>query len=117
PALPVRHRRDSSAMDDLDARVVRIDTAITEIDNDLLRCAADVLEKNARLLELRRQGVPVVRVARESARTDDESLTMRDGDARLHTELVGLACLPLADALDLDRKSTRLNSSHVKISY
>jgi len=31
-------------MDDLHCRIVGVDTAIAQIDDDLLRCAADVLE-------------------------------------------------------------------------
>lgn len=59
------HRLEPTTVQDLDARVVCVDTAIAEIDDDLLRCSAGVLEQDARLLELRSQDVSVLRVSGE----------------------------------------------------
>lgn len=53
------HRSEPSATQDLDAGVVDIDPAITEIDNDLLRSSAGVLEQDVRLLELRREDASI----------------------------------------------------------
>lgn len=51
-------------MDDLDAWVLRSDTAIAQVDDDLFWRAAHVFEQDIRLLELCRQDAPVVRFAR-----------------------------------------------------
>ena len=87
------HRLDSASVNDLDARVVGVNTPIAEIDNDLLRSAADVFEQDAGLLELLGENVAVVWVARKRACSNDQSAAMRDRDTRLHAEFVGLSCL------------------------
>src|SRR3712207_8479024 len=55
-------------------------------------------------------------VVREDLRYCDTAAVLKDVDAVIH--LSGLSNDPTADfAPDLDRKSTRLNSSHANISY
>src|SRR5207253_9915437 len=39
------------------------------------------------------------------------------GDEKRRDDAAGLATVPVNDGLERDRKSTRLNSSHVAISY
>ena len=55
------------------------------------------------MLELVAQDVAVVRVAGEAARTDHQALLVRDDQADLHAELVGVTGLALGDALHLRR--------------
>src|SRR5690554_7212923 len=40
-----------------------------------------------------------------------------ESQGRVHTSAITVAVLPEAEEVDVDRKSTRLNSSHVRISY
>ena len=64
---------------------------------------ADVLQQRVGLLQLLGQRVAVVGVAGEGPRAHHQALLVRDGQADLHAELVGLARLALADALHLGR--------------
>ena len=60
---------------------------------------ANVLQERVGLLDLRGQRVSVVRVTGEAARAHHQAVLVRDRQADLDAELVGLASLPLPDAL------------------
>ncbi|AOD15205.1 hypothetical protein BER93_11270 [Xanthomonas fragariae] len=62
------------------------------------RFYAHILQQPACLLQLLGQGIAVVRVAREAARTHDQSLAGGDRNADLDAEFVRLTRLTLADA-------------------
>lgn len=81
--------------------MLHLPSPVGQVDDGRRGLDADVLEQRFRLLRLRRQCVPVVRVAGEAARAHDQPLSVRDGHAHLHAELVGLPRLALADALHL----------------
>src|SRR5690606_29794055 len=83
-SLPVGQRLELAPMDDLDTRVVGIDTPEAEIDHDLFGSTADVFEQDTGLLQLCRQDVSVVRVARERTCTHHQAVAMGDGNARLY---------------------------------
>src|SRR5690606_41781804 len=63
------------------------------------RGAVEILTRKRRGLEVAEAGVGIARVEGVGVAVDDERLQHRHGDR------------------EVDRKSTRLNSSHVKISY
>ena len=88
-------------VDDLNARVVGVHPPVAQVDDDLLGRTPLVLQQVGGLLQLRAQHVPVVRVTREAAGTDHQSLLVRDHQADLDAELVGVACLALGDAFHL----------------
>ena len=90
-------------MDDLDAGVVGVHTSEPQVHDDLRRTASQVLQQVGRLLELRGEDVAVVRIAREAPGAHHQPRLVRDRQADLDAEFVGLACLALADALDFRR--------------
>ena len=70
-------------VDDLDIGVVFINAAIAQIDNDLLRRLARVLQQNRGLLQLPVEDVSVVRIPRKGSRADDQPALVGDGNAGL----------------------------------
>ena len=102
---PLLHRQRLvlAPVDDLDALVVRIDAAIAKIGEYLFRLAACVFAHDADLVDLHRERVRVIRVARKRACTDCKPATMRHRKTGFHAKLVWLACLALADAFHLVR--------------
>ena len=70
-------------VDDLNIGVVFINAAIAQIDNDLLRRLARVLQQNRGLLQLPVEDVSVVRIPRKGSRADDQPALVGDGNAGL----------------------------------
>ena len=101
--LAARERAALAAMDQCYPANVGIRPPVAQVDDGRVRLDAQVLQQDGGLLQLLGQRVAVVGVARQAARTDHQALLGRDGHADLHAELVGLAGLALADALDLRR--------------
>ena len=87
-------------MDDLHRRVVLIHSPVAQIDDHLFRGFAGVLQQYRGLLQLLIEHMPVVGVAGEGACAHHQTALVRDGNAGLNAELVGLPGFPLADALD-----------------
>lgn len=96
----LRQRFELASMDDLDIGVVFVHAAIAQIDNDLLRRLASVLQQNRGLLQLPVQDMPVVGISGKGSRADDQPAPVGDGNAGLDAELVRLPGFPLPDALD-----------------
>lgn len=93
-----------AAMNDLYAGIVTIDAAKSQIYDHFFRLAPDIFEQDARLLQLRRENVTIVRVAGKGPRPNHQAALVGHGYARLDAELVGLSCFALADAFDLRRR-------------
>jgi len=90
-------------VDQLDGRDVFVHAAIARVDHRDLGRHADVLQQRAGLLQLGAQRVPVKRVAGEGSGPHHQPALVRDRQADLDAELVGLPGLALADALDFRR--------------
>ena len=89
-----------AAMNDLHPRIVTIHAAKAQINHDFLWLAPDIFEQDARLLELRRENVTIVRVAGKGPCPNHQAAFVGHGDTGLDAELVGLAGFALADALN-----------------
>ena len=68
-----------------------------------LRPAAQVLHQDGALLNWPMHGVPVIRVTGKAPGTHDQINPARQAKTDLHTKLVGVAALALANALHLWR--------------
>jgi len=90
-------------MDQCHPANVGIRPPVAQVDDGRVRLDAQVLQQDGGLLQLLGQRVAVIGVARQAARTDHQALFGAHRHADLHAELVGLAGLALADALDLRR--------------
>lgn len=87
-------------MKDLHLGIVTIDAAKSQINHHFFRLAPDIFQQDARLLQLRRENVTIVGIARESSCPDHQAALLGYGDAGLDAELVGLARFALADTVD-----------------
>ena len=99
-ALRPGQRLVLAAMNDLHPRIVSINPTKSQINHDLLGFAPDIFEQDARLLQLCRENVTVVRVAGKGSGTDHQAALVGHGDTGLDAKLVGLPGFALADALD-----------------
>lgn len=93
------------AMDQFQRRDLGIHAAIPEIGEHgcRFRLSRHVLQQDTCLLELPCQRVPVVRIAGEGTRADDQAALLGDRHARLHAEFIRLSGFTLADTFDLGR--------------
>ncbi len=92
-------RLDLAAVDELYRRNFLVHASVSEVDNGSGRPDADAFEQRVGLFELRGQRVSIVGVAGEAARAHHQPVPVRDGQADLDAELVGLARLA-RDAFD-----------------
>ena len=67
-------------MHDLKTRILAIDTGVAEIDEDLSEGFAGVFEQEGGLLQLRRENVPIVRIAEEGPGADHQTALVGDDD-------------------------------------
>jgi hypothetical protein len=70
-----------------------VDTPEAKIENGNARLGADVLQQRVGLFQFFGQRVAIVRVAGKRSRTDHQAVLVRDGQANLDAELIGLALL------------------------
>lgn len=98
-ALQLGQALELAAVEDLNARVVRVHASESQVHNHLLGPGGRVFGQDRHLLQLLCQRVAVVGVAGEAARPHHQALLVHDRHADLHAELVGFAGLAFADAL------------------
>ena len=90
-------------VNDLPVRLVGVHAAKAQIAHDVFERDGNVLRQIRCLLQDRAQNVAVVGVAVEGARPQHQAMLVGDHHRALDAELVGLACIALANALDLRR--------------
>lgn len=92
------HRLESLTVDDLCGHQA-VHDAVTDVHDRGGGFDLQVLQKISGLLDLFGNHGAVIRVAKEGYCTNDQPLLVRDGDAGLHVDFLGVADLALADAL------------------
>src|SRR5512133_246001 len=100
PTLLRSQRLVLAAMDDLHIGIVAIYAAIAQIHYHLFGDAAYIFEQDAGLLQLCRENVAIVRVARKGPRSHHQAALVRHGDTGFDAELVRLSGFAFTDTLD-----------------
>ena len=103
PLLTFAHRSNAPSMDHLNIGIVGIHAAVAQIHECLFDFTARRFDQVIALANLRRQGVPIIRVANKALGAHHQALLVRDRQTDFNAEFVTVSGFAFADAFHLRR--------------